>query len=272
MKFFHLTSNERRGLLGAFIIMFVIVVLKFFNNGIDQSYVLRAQLEVNNKRDSLKLKSPVTIKYDYPKDDFREEDKLILNPVMLNPNFTNSNEWEQIGIPKTISERICKYIKLKKGIQKPSELLAVYGFRKEWLKQIEDSLVFITTKIDIQVATEDDLISVKGIGGTYAKRIVKYREILGGYFSINQLGEVYGIDSLLLVSISDQIICSSNNLNFININEVGYNNLYKHPYISKKEAMQVIIVRTQKGEINLVDLQDIFSKIKLEKVEKYLKW
>lgn len=272
MKFFHLTSNERRGLLGAFIIMFVIVVLKFFNNSLDQRYVLRAKLEVNDKRDSLKLKSPVTVKYDYPKDDFREEHKLILNPVMLNPNFANSNEWEQIGLPQTMSVRICKYIKLKKGIEKPSELLSVYGFKKEWLTQIKDSLVFIIPKIDIQVATERDLISIKGIGVKYAKRIVKYREILGGYFSINQLGEVYGIDSLLLASISSQIICSSNNLELIDFNKGGYNDLYKHPYISKKEAMQVIIARSQNGEINLLDLHDIFSDIKLEKVKKYIKW
>jgi len=53
-------------------------------------------------------------------------------------------------------------------------------------------------KFNLNHATKLDLIRVKGIGDYYATRIIKFRDKLGGYYSRNQLYEVYGLDSIVV--------------------------------------------------------------------------
>jgi competence protein ComEA len=269
---FHLTQYEKRAILGALFFMVTIVAVKIYDNNLNQSYIVKAQLDILMKKDSLVSVSPTVVKFDFPKVQSKKRLELKLIPERINPNLAEVDDWIRIGFSNKISERIYKFIKLKGGIKKSSDLLSVYGLRQEWLSQIQDSLEFIIPKIDIQFANENSLVSVKGIGEIYAKRIIKYRQKLGGYTSISQLNEVYGIDSVLLLSISDRIICSPNDIILLNINSIGYNELYKHPYISKKEAMAIILARSEKGKLNIGDIQIIFPENKLVKIKKYLKW
>ena len=60
-------------------------------------------------------------------------------------------------------------------------------------------------KININTASEQDLMKLEGIGKTLAKRIVERREQLGGYSVVEQLLEVKGIGEKLLQSIRDHI-------------------------------------------------------------------
>src|SRR5690606_31569388 len=46
---------------------------------------------------------------------------------------------------------------------------------------------------DLNKATADELQQVKGIGPAYSERIVKYRDLLGGFIDQDQLNEVYGL-------------------------------------------------------------------------------
>ena len=48
--------------------------------------------------------------------------------------------------------------------------------------------------IDLNTADTTLLKRVSGIGSSFARRIVKYRELLGGYYVVEQLQEVYGMD------------------------------------------------------------------------------
>jgi DNA uptake protein ComE-like DNA-binding protein len=271
-SFFHLTYNERRGVLGALILMASIIAFKVVNSNIDQSFIVKAQLDVESSIDSLESVAPVVVKFHYPKKHFKEKGKLTLKPKKLNANTARVIDWKEIGFPNNIAERIFKYIKLKDGIKETSDLIPVYGLKKEWLIQIQDSLYFNMPKIDIQIASENDLILIKGIGETYAKRIVRYRKELGGYLSINQLTEVYGIDSLMLNSFSDQVFCSLNKIVLLNVNSVGYNELSKHPYITKKEAMDILLLRSEKGSLAMSDLSNVFPGSKFKKIKKYIKW
>ena len=60
-------------------------------------------------------------------------------------------------------------------------------------------------KININTASEQDLMKLQGIGKTLAKRIVERREQLGGFSVVEQLLEVKGIGEKLLQSIRDHI-------------------------------------------------------------------
>ena len=48
--------------------------------------------------------------------------------------------------------------------------------------------------IDLNSADTTLLKRVPGIGSSFARRIVKYRDLLGGYYVVEQLQEVYGMD------------------------------------------------------------------------------
>lgn len=50
------------------------------------------------------------------------------------------------------------------------------------------------TVVELNSADTTALKMVPGIGSVFAKRIIKYRDLLGGFYSVEQLGEVYGID------------------------------------------------------------------------------
>ena len=50
--------------------------------------------------------------------------------------------------------------------------------------------------IDINTADSTAWVALNGIGPGFAKRIITYREKLGGFYQVDQLKEVYGLDSV----------------------------------------------------------------------------
>ncbi len=60
-------------------------------------------------------------------------------------------------------------------------------------------------KININTASEEELMKLQGVGKTLAKRIVEKREQLGGFSVVEQLLDVNGIGEKLLQSIRDNI-------------------------------------------------------------------
>ncbi|RZJ80960.1 MAG: hypothetical protein EOO20_25560, partial [Chryseobacterium sp.] len=102
----------------------------------------------------------------------------------------------------------------------------------------------------INTADSAQLDEIKGIGGTFAKRILKYRERLGGFYKKEQLMEVYGLDSAKYDEIRDQITLSRIALRIVNINTAQFNDLKSNPYLSYKQINAIIQYRKQHGNYN----------------------
>ncbi|HAE68400.1 MULTISPECIES: helix-hairpin-helix domain-containing protein [Sphingobacterium] len=128
--------------------------------------------------------------------------------------------------------------------------------------------------IDINTCDTTALISLKGIGSVLSKRILKYKEVLGGFYRIEQLKEVYGVTAETYDQIKDYIVVANlDGIKKININKLDANSLAKHPYLSPKDAKLIVNYRDQHGSyVNIEDLTKIgtLSDLAIAKIAPYL--
>jgi competence ComEA-like helix-hairpin-helix protein len=73
-------------------------------------------------------------------------------------------------------------------------------------KNIIKELTVIKNLVNINTATEDELVTLKGIGKKTAAEIVKYREVNGHFKTPEDLLKVKGIGKSKLSAISDKIV------------------------------------------------------------------
>lgn len=137
----------------------------------------------------------------------------------------------------------------------------------------EETTQKLLVKLDVNLADSSDLEQVRGIGPVFAARIVKYRDRLGGFYSLTQLKEVYGVDSAMFTSWSAQLSLENPRLQKININEAAFEDLKRHPYLSFKQINAILQYRKQHGAY--ADMQDlkkvgILSDEILRKIAPYL--
>jgi len=128
--------------------------------------------------------------------------------------------------------------------------------------------------IDINTCDTTALMSLKGIGSILSKRILKYKDVLGGFYRIEQLKEVYGVTAETYDLIKDYVVVSSlDGIKKININMVDAVSLAKHPYLSPKDAKLIVNYRDQHGSyVNIEDLTKIgtLSDLAIAKIAPYL--
>jgi DNA uptake protein ComE-like DNA-binding protein len=127
----------------------------------------------------------------------------------------------------------------------------------------------------IELNSADSLLlrSLPGIGDVLSARIVKYRNLLGGFVSVSQIGEVYGIDSILAGQLKMLLKADTTLVRTVNINSAGYGDLIRHPYISESEASGIIRYRNSVGAIGSVSelvINRIIARDRYEMVLPYL--
>ncbi|MDF2187396.1 helix-hairpin-helix domain-containing protein [Paraflavitalea sp. CAU 1676] len=130
-----------------------------------------------------------------------------------------------------------------------------------------------TPVIDINTADTTAFIALRGIGPALAGRIVRFREKLGGFHRMEQVGETYGLPDSTFISITPYLQCISPVLRTIDINNASFEALDAHPYISRQQAGAIVRYREQHGPYQSVDqlLQiTILSPEGLDKIRPYL--
>jgi DNA uptake protein ComE-like DNA-binding protein len=129
--------------------------------------------------------------------------------------------------------------------------------------------------IVLESADSAGLEQLPGIGPVLAARIIKYRNKLGGFYALEQVGEVYGLPDSVFERIKPLLQLGKNQVIQININEATEAELSKHPYIQWKMARQLIRYRAQHGDFkNKEDLNKIWDldTMKIQKLLPYLQF
>ncbi len=207
----------------------------------------------------------------------------------FDPNELTYEEGRQLGLSHQAAKALVGFVKKGMVFRKKEDIKKVYGFtdddynRLEGLIQIDEESESIASKdsesagkrerpktfqqfeekepllIDINTATVEDWKKLKGIGPSFSNRIVKYRDLLGGFTKPEQLKEVYGLDAILYVEIMNFLTNDSpDQIKTLNVNIVDELTLKRHPYISEKLAKAIVKKRIKKGDYQEIsELQKI---------------
>ena len=105
------------------------------------------------------------------------------------------------------------------------------------------------TVVELNGADSLQLKKIPGIGSTFARRIVKYRDLLGGYASVDQLGEVYGIDAERLEALRSWFRVDTTLLHRLPIHQATIRELVRHPYLTYEQAKAIVRLVQQKGRL-----------------------
>ena len=126
-------------------------------------------------------------------------------------------------------------------------------------------------QIALNTADTATLKKVPGIGSFYARKIVKYRELLGGFLTADQLLEIEGFpeDALPYFSLAE------GGIQPINVNKLSAAQLRKHPYISYFMAKAIVDYRRLKGPLH--SLQDLrllpdFTPEAIQRLQPYVEF
>lgn len=184
------------------------------------------------------------------------------------------NDWIDLGMDNKIAYRISNYLSKGGQINRHADLYKIYGIDSSLLNNLKGRILFpkpVEKKqkaININVATQEELQILRGIGPKLSARIIKYRKRLGGFYEKEQLLEVYGIENEVLENNTSLIICSGS-LDSILINMVSYDSLVRHYYFGPDLTRRIINYRQAHGYFtNAQDIKgmhavddSIFNKI-----------
>ena len=214
----------------------------------------------------------------------------------FNPNTVSVKELEQLGFKNYIARRIEKYRLAGGKFKIKSDLKKVYGIDpllvdRLWheiqLPETLENNTFETKTtpvketnnkkllVDLNAADTSELIRLPGIGSKLAKRIVDFRTKLGGFYSVEQLHEVYGLKPETIAIILPQMTLTSSGIRTIDINTLDYKALESHPYIDRNQANAIIEYRKQHGDYHSVqDLLkvQILNETFVDKIKYYIKF
>ncbi|MGX5818618.1 ComEA family DNA-binding protein [Chitinophaga lutea] len=131
----------------------------------------------------------------------------------------------------------------------------------------------LTTSIDVNAADSAQWEALPGIGPALARRIVLFRERLGGFYSTAQVGETYGLADSVFNKIQGMLSLGADSLRKIDLNRTDEKSLADHPYISMKQARLIIRYRNARGpfrDVRAVRDAALVDDSIYRKLEKYL--
>ena len=223
---------------------------------------------------------------------------------MIQINYPKE-EWLELGLSDKQAQILLNYLNKGGRFKKKSDLKKVYSISDSFYAFLEDSIIlpkydeegkfneptkaalavnekpfkerkkyeYIPNRIFLNNSDTLDWQSLYGIGPVYAKRIVKYRESLGGFYSVNQLYEVWGIQDSVIDKFFDNIKIDTLKERKLNINKLDASEFKMHPYINWNVANAIVNYRNSHGKYkDVIDLKKIHivNDSLFKKIEPYL--
>jgi DNA uptake protein ComE-like DNA-binding protein len=203
----------------------------------------------------------------------------------INPNIADYKQLLDFGFNSFQANNLISFRSKAGFFKNKNDLLKIYGIDSVFFKSIEDHILienFENTKplkiepvlmVELNSADTAKLIQLSGIGSVYAKRIIKYRDLLGGFYSTTQLLEVFNFSEEAFKKIEKNITTDTLLIRKIRLNFAEFPELLRHPYFKKKQVEAIINYRNKNGPFqNLTQLKSngLIDSETFLKIEPYL--
>ncbi len=177
----------------------------------------------------------------------------------FDPNTADAQALMQFGFSQYQSDNLIKYRNSGGFFQTKTDLLKIYGIDSVFLARIENNIHIepviennpvepeSVLVIELNSADTADLMKLDGIGPVFARRILKYRDLLGGYYSKTQLTEVFNFPVETFQLVRKNIRIDTSSIQKIRINYAEFSDLAGHPYMDKKIANALLKHRDKNG-------------------------
>lgn len=195
----------------------------------------------------------------------------------FDPNTADSTQLLRLGLEPWQVRNIYKYRAAGGIFRKKEDFARVYGLTQKMYRELEpyirisadyqpasllvkeekqehDTLLFPQKiaegeTVDLAVADTSELKTVPGIGSYFARKIVDYRERLGGYVSVEQLDEIDGFP----LQAKKYLRLGEMEVRKLNLNTLSLSELRRHPYLNYYQARTIVEYRRKKGALKSLD-------------------
>ncbi|PKB15796.1 ComEA family DNA-binding protein [Flavobacterium sp. 5] len=266
--FLKFTKEQRIGFFLLFAIIIALQLIYFFADfsSVSQNDSDKQQwLALQTKVDSLKL--------------LKSNEKQTI--YLFNPNFISDYKGYKLGMSVEEIDRLLAFRKQNKFVNSAKEFQAVTKVSDSLLNAIApffkfpdwvnhrrgdneyenfSNKTFVKKEkiviIDINQATQEDLIKINGIGEAISLRILTQKEKLGVFVSMEQMKEVWGLSPEVILSLNKHFaITKLPDLNKIDINNASLKELSMFFYFKNNLARQIVKYRSMNGDFkNIEDL------------------
>jgi len=124
---------------------------------------------------------------------------------------------------------------------------------------------------DLNTADTSLLQQLKGVGSFTANRISRYRNQLGGFYSLSQLSEIKGLYPETLARLQSMMKIDPSRIQTLDVNKASLEKLRAHPYLSFYQAKVIVELRKARGKVLSIEALKTFKEFTTEDLER-LKW
>lgn len=306
-KFFLMSKSERRGLSVLMVLLGVVILFRFTlpvvwpEQEIDRAeFEQRLRLLDQLSRESESSAGAYKAKTAYHPSrnvsrpgvsgkssgpDYSPKEKVTSNPEVaclfeFDPNTAGEDDFLRLGFHRFVAGNILRYRDKGGRFGSADDLLRIYGidsalvFKLEpYIKIADPEVNQVVKKLELNSADTSDLKALPGIGSRFAARICKYRDRLGGFYSGEQLREVYLLTEETYLRIADRVYADTSLIRTINLNFATIDELKNHPYLRFEKARKIIELRAKQGPFYSLDqllTDSLLSETELAGLTPYL--
>lgn len=246
--------------------------------------------------DSLREAEYAARKAEYAKRYDNRHPKQAIHLQPFDPNTADSALLVSVGLKPWMAKNLIRYRTAGKVFRQPDDLRRLYGMNDTLYATLEPYIQIDTTKRHSESGVSRDSVKVlcrvkkdttlnlntvdtaelqllRGVGRYTAIQIVRYRQALGGYYSVNQLYEIKELPSERVDSIAAHLFVDTSLIAPIAVNRASVKQLQRHPYISYKQAEQVYDLRRRKLQLHsMEELAGIFTEDELLRLAPYMQF
>ncbi|SHJ25884.1 DNA uptake protein ComE [Arenibacter nanhaiticus] len=272
-------SFNRQERSGIFFFLFIIVFIQLL-------YFFAKTYYVPGDKHSVQVDHEIQVQLEELKKQAALQDTL--KPFPFNPNFITDYKGYALGMTPVEIDRLHRYrekggfVNSAKDFQELTlisdsllkEMVPYFKFPK-WTqgsrgkpdKKEKKVIASVYTYQDINLASPDDLMSIKGVGEVLSRRIVKFRDRLGGFLTEEQLYHVYGLEKEVVKKILEKYkVLKVPEVQKININSATASDIAKLVYINKVLAKEIVRYREENSLIHSFDELTKIENFPTEKI------